>query len=549
MSTFTKIALILLIIFTSSVYCQRHSEPTTLIESIPESRSFDANNIVLSRVTGHGDFNTATWSSLNYGTLPAKRILFDAGFWMTGIFNGAIHSSIKFYSANYSPGPIINGQPAMIAQPEDVLRYRVYKIFKGNDPQNPDLLEWPSDFGAPVDENGDPKFFGDQLLWSAYNLLDSNFVDSNYVTAKERGILPIEVHQKIYGRDGSGRDHENLLHNVVFIEWTVINKGNTSIDSAFIGLWCDIDFYDIRSNLPAVDISRQTGYLWSGKDFEPSLGGVPPAVGLSILYGPIKPHPDSTAIFKGKPLSGYYNLPLSSFNAIGDDTKIDPLYGPPRNEVQVYNSANGFGNTGGIIFDPTTSRATKFPFSGDPVTETGWLFPPEESGNGSGFILFTGPFNIAPNDTQWVMAALVPGLGGDKKGSIVMMREKIDILKSQPYDSLAFGSTPLVTSIRELEENLPKSAVLYQNYPNPFNPNTKIKFAIPNNYSPFAKSALTTLTVYDILGQKVATLINKLMPAGVYEFEFDGSKLPSGVYFYQLTLGDFIQSRKMLLIK
>lgn len=543
-----KILFLILVIFVSITFSQRTSG-STILTSIPESRSYDANNIVLSKVTGHGDFNSATWSLLNYGTLPAKRILFDAGFWMTGRYNGEVHSSIKFYSDNYSPGPIINGQPAMIAQPEDSLRYRVYKIFKGNDPQNPDLLEWPEDYGAPVDDNGNPLILGDQLLWSAYNLLDTNYVDSNFANPKKTGILPIEVHQKIYGREGNKRDSEDLMHNVVFWEWTIINKGNSSIDSTFIGLWCDIDFYDIRSNLPAVDRTRQTGYLWSEKDFEPSLGGVPPAVGLTVLYGPKKPHPDSTAVFKGEQVQGFYNLPIYSFKAIGDDKKEDPLYGPPRKVNQVYNASNGLSNSGGIIFDPITSRATKFPFSGDPVQETGWLFPPTESGNGSGFVLFLGPFDIAPNDTQWVMAALVPGLGGDKKGSIIMMREKIDILRNQPYDSLAFGSSPLVTSVTELEEELPKSIMLYQNYPNPFNPSTKIKFAIPPGLSVNHNELKVTLTVYDMLGRELVTLINEPLGAGVYEIEFDGTDLPSGVYFYRFIMGNYIQSNKMLLLK
>ncbi|HET53669.1 MAG TPA: T9SS type A sorting domain-containing protein [Ignavibacteria bacterium] len=147
------------------------------------------------------------------------------------------------------------------------------------------------------------------------------------------------------------------------------------------------------------------------------------------------------------------------------------------------------------------------------------------------------------------MAALVPGLGGDKKGSIIMMREKIDILRNQPYDSLAFGSSPLVTSVTELEEELPKSIMLYQNYPNPFNPSTKIKFAIPPGLSVNHNELKVTLTVYDMLGRELVTLINEPLGAGVYEIEFDGTDLPSGVYFYRFIMGNYIQSNKMMLLK
>lgn len=536
-----------LILILSAVICgQRNSDELNISSDFVDIRNFDANNISLSRITNRGDFNTATWSSLNYGTINARRILFDAGIWVTGLIDSKIHAGIKYYSANYSPGPIINGQPALEAAPGDSLRYRVYKIFRGNEPTNPDLLEWPVDFGAPIDSNGNPRFYADQLLWTVYNMMDTSNVDTNYITDKKYGILPIEVQQKIYGYQGNNKDVENLLNNVVFIEWTIVNKGTDYIDSAFVGLWCDIDFYDINSNIPAVDVNRQTGYLWSGIERSPFLGGVPPAVGFSILYGPIKSRPDTTAVFKGKEIDGYYNLPLKSFHAIGDDSIIDPLYGPPRTQKQVYNIANGFASSGGIIIDTSISKATTFPFNGDPVSGEGWLFPEDKVGNGSGFVLFSGAFDLAPSDTQWVMAALVPGSSSlDKKVSILNMREKIDVLRQQPYDSLAFGKDSLViTGIKNKNEELPQSFALYQNYPNPFNPSTNIEFEVPPSSAGKVK-----LSIYNVLGQELEILLDKQLTPGKHSVTFDASDLPSGVYIYSLKSGSQVLNRKMLLLK
>jgi hypothetical protein len=104
---------------------------------------------------------------------------------------------------------------------------------------------------------------------------------------------------------------------------------------------------------------------------------------------------------------------------------------------------------------------------------------------------------------------------------------------------------------------------LEQNYPNPFNPTTKIKFTIPTPpvSSPFikgrTKEGFVTLKVYDILGSEVATLVNEEKAVGTYETEFDGSKLPSGVYFYTLRAGNpstssgqgFAETKKMLLLR
>jgi len=83
---------------------------------------------------------------------------------------------------------------------------------------------------------------------------------------------------------------------------------------------------------------------------------------------------------------------------------------------------------------------------------------------------------------------------------------------------------------------------LKQNYPNPFNPTTNIGFEISD-------FGLATLKIYDVLGNEIATLVNEEKPAGKYRVEFDGSKLTSGIYFYQLTAGNFIETKKMALIK
>ncbi len=96
---------------------------------------------------------------------------------------------------------------------------------------------------------------------------------------------------------------------------------------------------------------------------------------------------------------------------------------------------------------------------------------------------------------------------------------------------------------------------LKQNYPNPFNPNTKIKFSIPS-VGAYSNTPLRyiTLNVYSVLGCEVATLVNREMSAGNYEVEFssvgrDGSQLASGMYFYELRVGDFTSTKKMILVK
>jgi len=89
---------------------------------------------------------------------------------------------------------------------------------------------------------------------------------------------------------------------------------------------------------------------------------------------------------------------------------------------------------------------------------------------------------------------------------------------------------------------------LEQNYPNPFNPLTKIKFTIPVAPSG-VEGSFVTLKVNDVLGNEVVTLIREEKPVGSYEVEFNGKQLTSGIYFYTLRAGSFVETKKMILIK
>lgn len=102
----------------------------------------------------------------------------------------------------------------------------------------------------------------------------------------------------------------------------------------------------------------------------------------------------------------------------------------------------------------------------------------------------------------------------------------------------------IVTDISELEQ-IPNDIYLSQNYPNPFNPWTKINFSIPSSYS----GSKVILKVYDVLGNEVKTLVNENKSAGNYSVEFSASGLSSGVYFYQLRSGEFVQTRKLTILK
>jgi hypothetical protein len=99
------------------------------------------------------------------------------------------------------------------------------------------------------------------------------------------------------------------------------------------------------------------------------------------------------------------------------------------------------------------------------------------------------------------------------------------------------------TSVGELpSNNVPHTYLLGQNYPNPFNPTTTISYQLPVN-------SVVTLKVYDVLGREVETLFTGPRTAGTYSANFDGSRMASGVYIYQMRADNFVDAKKLLLLK
>jgi hypothetical protein len=99
-----------------------------------------------------------------------------------------------------------------------------------------------------------------------------------------------------------------------------------------------------------------------------------------------------------------------------------------------------------------------------------------------------------------------------------------------------------ITGVNSGGEEIPTTARLYQNYPNPFNPSTTIKYELP-------KTSNVRLSVCDLLGREVTELLNERREAGAHEVKFDASALSSGMYFYRLQAGEFVQTRKLLLVR
>jgi hypothetical protein len=141
--------------------------------------------------------------------------------------------------------------------------------------------------------------------------------------------------------------------------------------------------------------------------------------------------------------------------------------------------------------------------------------------------------------------SLTQDIGLDSIYSYFDFGETYITLKGCIIDGVVYGDTTTV-GVEDDESPIANKFRLEQNYPNPFNPSTSIQYAIGSRQ-------FVTLKVYDVLGNEIATLVNEEKPAGEYEIEFNTSSIKhlpsSGIYFYQLKAGSFIQTKKMILLK
>ncbi|MFQ5652940.1 MAG: T9SS type A sorting domain-containing protein, partial [bacterium] len=136
----------------------------------------------------------------------------------------------------------------------------------------------------------------------------------------------------------------------------------------------------------------------------------------------------------------------------------------------------------------------------------------------------------------------------DDSESTFTIHAQFGSIDPKKYDHWDYTNMkPVVTSVELLDDLLPKRFTLEQNYPNPFNPETSIQYSIP-------KAADVKLTIFNVLGQRVATLVNKQQVAGNYLVQWNGQNdagrpVASGIYVYRISAGDFVQTKKMLFLK
>ncbi len=539
----TAVAILVALLFASQ---------TLLYAQGPRSQTFfDPNNISTYFVSS-GIFNIYEPNSPAF-QWPAGSLrfaIYTTGLSIAANVNGALRIAAASYTGEYTPGYISNNTPFWNSD------FKIYKVTRGDGPSNPDWANWYKmiPYGAPfydVNSNGTFEQGIDtpgvhKAQQTIFICITDGFPSTHTFTEGfSGGTAPInaEVHLTAWGYSNS------MYSDMQFIKYDIINKGTYNWNSTYAGVFCDADLGSGDDDYIGCDTSRQLGYCYNkdnddGNGNPPSYGANPPAVGIILLRGCVN-----------KSVNSQINLRMTSFHPVlGTGSPVPNCEVDPNTTTQAYKFLQGFKKDGSHYMNPLTNppTPTKFTYTGDPAFETGWTEfngSVRNCGGDTGTVLNINPgfdrrflissgadnFNVLTGDTQRIILCQLIARGYSNLNSVTKLKQLSDVAWNL-YNS------GFVIKISNLTTEVPGIYSLSQNYPNPFNPVTKIKFSVPRNN-------IVCLKVFNMLGKEVAAIVNERLQPGIYEAEFDGSSLPSGVYFYRLTSGDFSETKKMVLLK
>ncbi len=371
-----------------------------IIHNVDTGTQVSANRISMF-VTNIGSFafDLGTGNSgLEFPKGTGNTAVFAAGLWMGAKVGAERRVTVAEYSQEFVPGPMSGGTFL-----PDTPEFKVYKVTREPTGSTAaDSADWQAAWadwvtnagplGAPVEDVGNgpqPAILGDETLWSVFNDADPG-AHSNDAGASAPLGVEVQLTSFAFNRTGA-------LGNTVFLKYVIINKGSDTLDSTYASIWSDPDLGGASDDLVGVDVDKSLGYCYNATNNDNQYGSTPPAVGFDFFKGPVV---------------GGDTLGLASFNKYINGTD-------PNSNGQSYNYMKGLDPDGNAVIDPTTGQPTTFFNSGDPVSRTGWL---DSNPADRRLMLSTGPFTMAPGDTQEIVAAVIIGDGADRLSSVRALR-------------------------------------------------------------------------------------------------------------------------------
>lgn len=317
-------------------------------------------------------------------------------------------------------------------------------------------------YDEPGVAGSDPNSPADQVMWTAFNDLNEATSQGGWGSDP----LGLELQATIWGYKRS-----DALGQLYFKRYRIINKGGVFtdlakttkgaffIDSMFVCQWADPDLGGAGDDLVGCDTLKSIGFVYNGNAIDNEFKKFnlpPPSAAYDFLAGPIVASPGDSAVFDFKFRQGYKNLPMTSFCYFSAGS---PISDPPfsyEGALRWYRMLNGFvpdASTAPYRYYPSGPFPPgPFPLSGDPVARTGfidglgedWSLAPGDRR----LLLNSGPFELAPGDTQEIVVGTVGGLGSDRLSSVSVMKFNDNFVQNT-FDALfAVPKPPLAPSVK-----------------------------------------------------------------------------------------------------
>jgi len=487
------------------------------------------------------DMRTGNTAGFEWPKGSGKTAIFTSGLCLIGMHGSQGRMASASYKGEFQPGYTMNKGYYHNTG------FKMYTVKTGdNCSNNPDYANWGLmvPYGAPyydVNANGvyDACIDIPGVKNSAQTIFqcitDANGSAHNSGEGFGGGTLPLyaEVHMTSWSYTIPG------MEDVQFMKWEIVNKSDTAWTKFYAGLFYDSDIGSSNDDYNGCDTTRNLGYSYNAAASDLTYGANPPAAGVSVLRG-LK--------------SGSDSIKMNSFAFLSGTGSSTPPCEVSLSVANIYNFFRGYKNDETPYLVPGSLQQTKYCYSGDPETASGWTEYVGKINNCGGtltgdvvasapgdkrFLIGIGKdnFTFAPGQKQTIVTAQLVAQGVNNKNSVTKLKTLSDAARNFYH-----ANSNDIVSVRSVSSNVPDKFSLNQNFPNPFNPETNIKFAIPLN-------GFVELNVFDLSGKLIETLVSQNLTTGEYEVNFNGMNLSSGIYFYTLKTDKFSETKKMILVK
>lgn len=415
--------------------------PLTVISS----KQMDANNI-RTWFRNNGNFNKdpSGNSGFEWPKGSGKFARYSSGLWMGALVGDDTLVALAEFDYEYLPGYVDgNGSP----QGKDNPDYRIY-IIDRNDTLSQDYRSWPFDQGAYGDSRGVPFKMGDQTMFFAYT---DAYPESHNNIAGSTNPLKAQILQTNWSYKGA--NPYSFLSNTVFTEYRIINRSNQVWRKFNTAIWSDDDLGDSNDDAVGCDSLLDMTYMYNFDNNDPNYGTAPPAVAFQILRGPLVPSSGDTVVIIDPPTSGKKrNFPgkkvTTSSAALCLFKGSYQMYGEPSNYRETYRVLQGIGRSDTSWVNPLTGNITRYSFTGDPESNTGWN---EMNTGDRRLIVCMGPVDVPPNDTVKIVYAQFIARGSNNRNSVSVLKNHARGLKrfyESDFEQIQMLPPPPITSGR-----------------------------------------------------------------------------------------------------